>query len=109
MVSTVQNITITPRAQIAFCPADPSLLSAVGDGFLRLYRATEAALKQLPTSLGRRDPQPYPCHAWLVDLGEKAEKDRCVVASAGGEVLLVEGGEVRFIGYRLKDFQVSQD
>ncbi|GAQ89010.1 hypothetical protein KFL_004790040 [Klebsormidium nitens] len=86
-----------PLYRIAFCPADPSLLSAVGDGFLRLYRATEAALKQLPTSLGRREPQPYPCHAWLVDLAEKAEKDRCVVASASGEVLLVEGGEVKSV------------
>jgi hypothetical protein len=84
-----------PLSQIAFCPSDSSLLSAVGDGFLKLYRATETALKQLPTSLGKRDPQSYPCHAWLVDGGEKQEKERCVVASTSGEVLLVEGGEVR--------------
>ncbi|GBG61790.1 hypothetical protein CBR_g23749 [Chara braunii] len=83
--------------QVQFNPSDSSMISVVGSGFVKMFKATDFSLKQVPNSLIKRDPQTYPCHAWLVDGGERGEKERCIVATDTGEMLLVEGGETRAV------------
>jgi hypothetical protein len=47
-------------------------------------------IKPLAPLLGKRDPQVFTCHAWMPD-----EKERCVVGTDVGDLLLVDAGEVR--------------
>ena len=85
------NASSAPLYQVVFNPLEPSVLSVVGQGIFKMFRLAENNLKVMATSLGKRELAKYTCHAWLPD--ERGE--RCVVASDKGEMLLVEGGEVR--------------
>ena len=54
------------------------------------WRAVQNNIKPLAPLLGKRDPQVFTCHAWMPD-----EKERCVVGTDVGDLLLVDGGELR--------------
>ena len=64
----------------------------MGDGIFKTFRTADSSLKLLTSSLGKRESFNYTCHAWLPD-----DKERCIVACASGELLLVEGGEVKTV------------
>eukprot|EP00854_Cymbomonas_tetramitiformis_P012413 gene12413-14666_t len=76
--------------QVSFNPQDSSILAVAGNQVIKLFRAAETSLKPLPAMLGKREPQNYQCHAWIPD-----EKDRIILGTDQGELLVVEGGEVR--------------
>ncbi len=58
-------------AQILFAPGSALdgniIVSAVGNGIFKTYRYQENALRPMPTSMAKREPQNYTCHAWLVE------------------------------------------
>ena len=85
------NTSGAPLYQVLFNPQEPSIISAVGQGLFRMFRLADSNLKVMSSSLGKRELANYTCHAWLAD--ERGE--RCVVASDQGEMLLMEGGEVK--------------
>jgi len=111
--------------QVAFHQQDPSLLSVIGTGLFRTFRCTDTALKPQLNSLAKREPQAglpdhpftpcftlclfrllpsrlsdgrlrhhlqpaYTCHCWLPD-----DRERLLVGTDLGEILLLEGGEVK--------------
>lgn len=84
------NQQSSPVHQCAFNPQDASVISVVGNLIFKTFRAADTSLKPLPAMLGKREPQNYICHAWIPD-----DRERIVVASDQGELLLVESGEVR--------------
>jgi len=88
--SRAANQQSAPVHQVLFNPQDPTLLSVVGTGIFRTYKAADTNLKPQPSALGKREPQSYTCHAWLPD-----DKERVIVASDTGELVLVEGGETK--------------
>eukprot|EP00240_Pyramimonas_obovata_P000064 CAMPEP_0118921440 /NCGR_PEP_ID=MMETSP1169-20130426/720_1 /TAXON_ID=36882 /ORGANISM="Pyramimonas obovata, Strain CCMP722" /LENGTH=1196 /DNA_ID=CAMNT_0006862159 /DNA_START=210 /DNA_END=3800 /DNA_ORIENTATION=+ len=79
-----------PLYQCAFNPHDGSLLTVCGNQIFKSFRAAESNLKPLAPLLGKREPQNYTTHLWLPD-----EKERVVVGTDQGELLLVEGGELK--------------
>ena len=85
------NQQSAPIHQLMFNPADPTTASLVGQGIFRVYKVADTSLKPQPNALGKREPQNYTCHAWLPEEG----KERCVIASDNGELLLVENNELR--------------
>ena len=79
--------------ECSFCPQDTTLLSVSGDGVFKVFRLVDTQLKQMPSYMGKHEPQNYSCHAWFPD-----EKDRVVVASLDtGDLFISEGGELKAI------------
>ena len=79
--------------ECSFCPQDTTLLSVSGDGVFKVFRLVDNQLKQMPSYMGKHEPQNYSCHAWFPD-----EKDRVVVASLDtGDLFISEGGELKAI------------
>mmetsp|Transcript_31019 Transcript_31019/g.42984 ORF Transcript_31019/g.42984 Transcript_31019/m.42984 type:complete len:1197 (+) Transcript_31019:119-3709(+) len=79
-----------PVYQCAFNPHDGTLITCCGNQIFKSFRVSESHLKPLAPMLGKREPQMYTCHAWLPE-----EKERVVVGTDQGELLLVEGGELK--------------
>jgi hypothetical protein len=80
-------------AQCLFNPADLGLVSVVGQGIFKVFRTADSNLKLLPNALAKRDAQNYTCHAWMPE--GSAEKERVVIGTDSGEMLVVDGGELR--------------
>ncbi|EIE19478.1 WD40 repeat-like protein, partial [Coccomyxa subellipsoidea C-169] len=104
------NALGSPVNQILFAPGSALdgniIVSAVGNGIFKTYRYQENALRPMPTSMAKREPQNYTCHAWLVEgeahatflevlFGTAGDQDRIVVGTDRGEVLVVVNGDVR--------------
>ncbi|XRB08616.1 cilia- and flagella-associated protein 57 [Pycnococcus provasolii] len=79
-----------PVKQVLFNPFDPTIISCVGQNAYRTFRAADSSLKSLPAALSKREPQSYTCHCWLQD-----DRERCVVSSDTGDILMLEGGELK--------------
>lgn len=96
--------------QVQCCPQNPALITSVGVGFARTYRATETQLRPVSTSVSKKESVTFLCHTWLVekkeedsendasdmDTTEKQKDGTCIYSIDTGELLLVDGGEVRF-------------
>lgn len=94
--------------QVQCCPANPSLITVIGVGFARTFRATDSALRPVSTGVGKRENQIFLCHIWLTDRSdsdsdndlsdkdsnEKVKDGACIYALNSGELLYVDGGEV---------------
>ena len=92
--------------QVQCCPVNPSLITVIGVGFARTFRATDSALRPVSTGVGKRENQTFLCHIWLTDrsdsdsdndLSDKDSSDKdgaCIYALSSGELLYVGGGEV---------------
>uniref|UniRef100_A0A061RT72 Wd repeat-containing protein 65-like n=2 Tax=Tetraselmis sp. GSL018 TaxID=582737 RepID=A0A061RT72_9CHLO len=89
------NPTNSPVYQCLFNPADLGLVSVVGHGIFKVFKTTDSNLKLLPNALSKRDAQNYTCHAWMPE--GSGEKERVVVGTDTGELLVVEGGELRSV------------
>lgn len=88
------------------CPANPGLITIVGVGFAKTFKATETSLRPVSTGVGKRDNQVFLCHTWLKDNRDSdsdndvADKDNvpkegtCIYSLNNGELLFVDGGEV---------------
>jgi len=76
-------------SSISFCPDDHTIIAVFGKGVGRLLKFQEGHLKQLGMSL-RRDYANFTSHAWL-------SNDRCIVGTEGGEVLLIENLDFKFV------------
>lgn len=81
--------------QCLFNPADLGLVSVVGQGIFKVFRTGDSNLKLLPNALAKRDAQNYTCHAWMPE--GSAEKERIVIGTDSGEMLVVDGGELRSV------------
>lgn len=111
----------SPIYSVAFSPGEGQLVSVVGQGIFRLFKLGDGGIKQLSFSLGRRDPQAVVCQGWLPDAGVGENKERLLLGLADGEILMVEGLEVRAtfscengisvesIASSVKGFVVGQD
>jgi len=96
--------------QVLCCPQNPALITIVGIGFARTYKATETQLRPVSTDIGKKENQTFLCHMWLSvkkeddfdndasdkDSTEKQKDGTCIYSINSGELLLVDGGEVRF-------------
>ena len=94
--------------QVQCCPQNPALITSVGVGFARTYRATETQLRPVSTSVSKKENVSFLCHLWLVekkdedeeyeasdnDESEKKKDGTCIYSVSAGELLLVDGGEV---------------
>jgi len=67
------------------------MCSVVGNGIFRLFRVVDQALKSQNMSLAKRDAANYTCHAWAPE----GEKDRLIVCTEAGEVMVHEQGELK--------------
>lgn len=85
----------SPIYSVAFSPGEGQLASVVGLGIFRLFKLGDGGIKQLSFSLGRRDPNSVICQGWLPDAGVGENKERLLLGMADGEVLMIEGLEVR--------------
>jgi hypothetical protein len=84
------------------CSCSPSsdglVASVVGQALFKTLKLVDSSLKVMPFSPARREvpPPQYACQAWLPetsDVGAKAgEKERQLLGTQEGEVLLVEVG-----------------
>ena len=84
-----------PPRQISFNPYDSTLVCATGETNCRLLRLAEQSFKPLPCALGKgaggstaEVAQGYRSHAWI-------SAERLVLGTDGGELLLLEGGELK--------------
>eukprot|EP00899_Mesostigma_viride_P000129 jgi/Mesvir1/10116/Mv16834-RA.2 len=84
-VAGPQNL---PVYQVAFSPTDSNLMSVVGQQVFKTLKAVDNKL--VPSSLSKREPQNYNCHCWIPD-----DRERCVVATDSGELLVIEASEVK--------------
>lgn len=85
--STARTIT-----QTAFHPnPDMDVVTVVGNGVFRSFKIVEGNMKAQANALGKREAQNYTCQAWATD----GEKERLLVGTDSGEVLVVEGGELK--------------
>lgn len=75
--------------QVAANPADPSVVCAVGDTILRLYKVQDNSFKPIALNF-KREPQNYLCMAWLPE-------DRMVVATDTAELLFFENNEFKTV------------
>ena len=96
--------------QVHCCPQNPALITSIGVGFARTYKATETQLRPVSTSVGKKENITFLCHTWLVekkesdfenevsdvDETEKQKDGTCIYSVNTGDLLLVDGGEVRF-------------
>eukprot|EP00217_Crustomastix_stigmatica_P010708 CAMPEP_0183813298 /NCGR_PEP_ID=MMETSP0803_2-20130417/52843_1 /TAXON_ID=195967 /ORGANISM="Crustomastix stigmata, Strain CCMP3273" /LENGTH=1181 /DNA_ID=CAMNT_0026058151 /DNA_START=28 /DNA_END=3573 /DNA_ORIENTATION=- len=89
-IVTTTNNASAPLYQVLFNPQDPSTVSVAGNGVFRVYKAADTNLKPLPAPLQKREPQNYTCHCWLPD-----DRERVVVATDNGDLLLIDAGEVK--------------
>ena len=87
-VFATSNSAAAPVHQGQFNPSDPTVFTFCGDGIFKSFRIQENGVKVIPNGLSKRENQNYKCHAWLPE-------DRLVVGTAGGDVIILEGGEVK--------------
>ena len=78
---------------VRFCPNDQNHVSALGSNFVKVLRASEGSLKPGPPPLAKRDAQEYTCQAWVND----GDRDKLAVGCASGEILLIEGVELKSV------------
>jgi hypothetical protein len=101
--------------QASVSPGDGGLVTVIGTGVLKMFKIADTALKPLPLNANRRDTLSFTCQAWLplldraadssmmaagtVDTGKPAtgtaagsgvERERQLMGTADGEVLLFE-------------------
>mmetsp|Transcript_26004 Transcript_26004/g.85576 ORF Transcript_26004/g.85576 Transcript_26004/m.85576 type:complete len:1192 (-) Transcript_26004:44-3619(-) len=74
--------------QCSFNPSDNHLIAVTGNGVFKLFKLTESNLKLLQSPLGKREAQNYLCHSWV-------SEERLVVGTDTGDLLVVEGGELK--------------
>lgn len=89
IVAAIRNATSPgkPIVQVDTHPTDPHSIVITGQGVAKLYRLQEETFKPLPVNL-RRDPCPLAGHCWAPD-------DRLIIATTSGDLLVLEGGDVK--------------
>eukprot|EP00741_Cyanophora_paradoxa_P020094 tig00021234_g19395.t1 len=80
----------SPIYQCSFNPVDSTVVAVTGNTIFKLFRVVDNNFKQSPSALGKREPQNYLCHTWM-------SEDRLLVASDTGDLLLIEGGELKMV------------
>mmetsp|Transcript_36831 Transcript_36831/g.108610 ORF Transcript_36831/g.108610 Transcript_36831/m.108610 type:complete len:1386 (-) Transcript_36831:299-4456(-) len=80
----------------AFSPGDSSVVSVVGSGIFKMFKAAEGSLKLLNVALGKRDPATITSQCWVPSDGSDA-KERLLLGTADGEVMLLEGTDARSV------------
>ena len=93
--------------QVRFAAHDPGLASCAGEGLFRTFKCAESGVRALPDV--KLPPaksgaiKNYTAHCWLPDDAEVTDggeegaerRERCVLATDGGELLVVELNEVK--------------
>ena len=86
------------------------MITSIGVGFARTYKATETQLRPVSTGVSKKENVVFLYHMWFVekresdsenevsdmDSSEKQKDGTCIYSINTGELLLVDGGEVRF-------------
>ena len=67
------------------------IVSVVGSGIFKCFKTAENSLKLLTSALAKREPQNYMAHCWLPE----GERERIVMGTDTGELLIVEGTELK--------------
>lgn len=67
------------------------VVTVVGSGIFRSFKIVDGNMKAQANALAKRDPQNYTCQTWAAD----GEKERLLVGTDTGEVLVIEGGELK--------------
>lgn len=67
------------------------IVSVVGSGIFKCFKTAENSLKLLTSALAKREPQNYMAHCWLPE----GERERMVLGTDTGELLIVEGTELK--------------
>jgi hypothetical protein len=62
----------------------------VGVGVLRMFKISDATLKPLPMSSNRREALSFTCHTWLPPEKDGGDRERQLLGTTDGEVLLFE-------------------
>ncbi|NXI62239.1 CFA57 protein, partial [Anseranas semipalmata] len=73
--------------QVSFSPQDNAQVCITGNGFFKLFKYSEGALKQ--TNLQKGKPQNYLCHAWL-------SEEEVICGTDTGKLILFENGELHW-------------
>ena len=82
---------LSPICEVALSPRDSTVVSVLSSDSLRVYRYGENALKQFASySLRATGSSRMVCHCWVAD-------DRIIVGTETGELLLFDGGDLKFI------------
>ncbi|CAG9461063.1 unnamed protein product [Pedinophyceae sp. YPF-701] len=90
--SRTTNQQGNPVHQCVFHPSpEMDLISVVGNGIFKTFRVVDQALKSQPASLAKREPHNYTAHAWIAE----GERDRLLVGSEQGELMIMEAGELK--------------
>ncbi|KIZ00159.1 WD repeat-containing protein 65 [Monoraphidium neglectum] len=110
------NVQGVPLTKCSLSLGEGSLATALGPGVLRIFRVSEGGLKALPINNAKREGLPFTCQAWLpptggagaggdgADKGSTAagaaagdgrDKERQLLGTSDGEILLLEGTELR--------------
>ncbi|GBF89931.1 cilia- and flagella-associated protein [Raphidocelis subcapitata] len=105
-----------PLCKCALSPGDGGLATALGPGVLRIFRVSESGLKALPLGNAKRESLPFTSQAWLpvgggagggaagggesgggagADVGGARDKERQLLGTSDGEILLLEGTELK--------------
>ncbi|GMH45741.1 hypothetical protein BSKO_13704 [Bryopsis sp. KO-2023] len=80
-----------PVYHCLFSPSETSIVSVIGQNILKTFKTVDGHLKLQPSALAKRDPQNYKCQVWMVD----ADKERIILGTDSGELLVIEGGEIK--------------
>ncbi|KAG0554261.1 hypothetical protein KC19_12G077500 [Ceratodon purpureus] len=98
----------TDAYQVQCCPQNPALITSIGVGFARTYKATETQLRPVSTGVSKKENVVFLYHMWFVekresdsenevsdmDSSEKQKDGTCIYSINTGELLLVDGGEI---------------
>ena len=76
-----------------FCPNESGFISVLGTNFVKVLRSADNVLKAAPPPLAKREPQEYTCQAWVAE----GDKQRLALGCASGEILLVDGLELKAV------------
>ncbi len=87
--STKASTDEFPVNKVSICPTDSNSILAIGKQYLKLYRYSDAMLRQSTLSV-RRDHANFISYAWL-------DNDYLVVGTEGGEIFLLENFEYRCV------------
>ncbi|CAM6094904.1 unnamed protein product [Calypogeia fissa] len=109
LISSIKVSAEREVFQVRCCLGDPTVITCIGDGFFKTFRATDSLLRQISTDIGKREGQKVLNHLWLAGEGadkastdkekekERVDKEResgCLYAMENGELLYTEGGVI---------------
>ncbi|XP_073385676.1 uncharacterized protein [Physcomitrium patens] len=108
----IASVKVSPHGaeahQVLCCPQNPALITSIGVGFARTFKATETQIRPVSTGVSKKDGATFVCHVWLEEKKsgdednealeresiEQQKDGTCIYAIDSGEILLVDGGEI---------------